>query len=101
MSSEEDLGGGSDDNPDHKTSRGQKKKATHAASKKETDLNEEGSIVLGDSDDDGLFSVFLVFCLYKTFLYQKLLLPIVPTPPQQLLSLVKKMVEKQMQKLEK
>ena len=76
MSSEEDLGGGSDDNPDHKTSRGQKKKATHAASKKETDLNEEGSIVLGDSDDDGLFSVFLVFVLTKLFFIRSCCCPL-------------------------
>jgi len=52
VSSEEDLGGGSDDDLKHQTSRGQKKKASHAASKKETDLNDEGSIVLGDSDDE-------------------------------------------------
>ena len=66
VSSEEDLGGGgeggSDDDFDHQM-RGQKKKGPHAASKKETDLvvvNEEGSIVLGDSEDEGQFS-FVVF----------------------------------------
>ena len=64
VSSEEDLdggGGGSDDDFDHQM-RGQKKKGPHAASKKETDLvviNDEGSIVLGDSEDEGQFSLFV------------------------------------------
>ena len=64
VSSEEDLGGGeggSDDDFDHQM-RGQKKKGPHAASKKETDLvvvNDEGSIILGDSEDEGQLPFFV------------------------------------------
>jgi len=56
VSSEEDLdgAGGSEDDLDHQTG-GKNKKAPRKASKKETDLvvvNDEGSIVLGDTDDE-------------------------------------------------
>ena len=62
MSSEEDLdgAGGSEDDLDHQTG-GKNKKAPRKVSKKETDLvvvNDEGSIVVGDTDDEGMFSCF-------------------------------------------
>ena len=44
--------------------RGQKRKGSHAASKKETDLvalNDEGSIILGDSEDEGQFAFLSLF----------------------------------------
>ena len=63
VSSEEDLGGDGDSDGDLvRQPKGQKKKGSCEPSKKETGLaviTDEGSIVLGDSDDEGL--VFEVF----------------------------------------
>ena len=71
VSSEEDLGGGGEDsdNDFDGRMRGQKRKGSHAASKKETDLvvfKDEGSIILGDSEDEGQFA-FFVFVLVSVF----------------------------------
>lgn len=71
MSSEEDLdgAGGSEDDLDHQTG-GKNKKAPRKVSKKETDLvvvNDEGSIVLGDTDDEGMFSCFRFHSLREFF----------------------------------
>ena len=71
MSSEEDLdgGGGSEDDLDHQTG-GKKKKVPRKVSKKETDfvvVNDEGSIVLGDTDDEGMFSCFRFPSLMEFF----------------------------------
>ena len=63
VSSEEDLGGDGDSDGDLvRQPKGQKKEGTCEPSKKQTGLaviTDEGSIVLGDSDDEGL--VFEVF----------------------------------------
>ena len=72
VSSEEDLGGGGEDsdNDFDGRMRGQKRKGSHAASKKETNLvvfKDEGSIILGDSEDEGQFAFFFFFVLVSVF----------------------------------
>ena len=79
VSSEEDLGGDGDSDGDLvRQPKGQKKKGSCEPSKKETGLaviTDEGSIVLGDSDDEGLvFEVF--FPSYQFVMFRSCCFPL-------------------------